>query len=77
MLLTRNTWFSQARAAAVLDYLAAKGVERERLTAKGFGPTHPIGSNGTPEGRAANRRVAFTVIKTQARVIDAERPADT
>jgi len=74
---TYNLLLSQARAAAVLDYLAAKGVERERLTAKGFGPTHPIGSNGTPEGRAANRRVAFTVIKTQARVIDAERPADT
>jgi hypothetical protein len=24
-----------------------------------------------------NRRVAFTVIKTQARVIEAERPADS
>ena len=74
---TYNLLLSQARAAAVLDYLAAKGVERDRLEAKGFGPTHPIDTNGTPAGRAANRRVAFTVIKTQARVIEAERPADS
>jgi len=74
---TYNLLLSQARATAVLDYLAAKGVERDRLAAKGFGPTHPVDNNGTSAGRAANRRVAFTVIKTQARVIEAERPADT
>ena len=39
---------------------------------RGFGPTRPVATNGTVEGRAANRRVAFTVVKTRARVIEAE-----
>lgn len=72
-----NILLSQARAAAVTDYLASKGVDRARLVAKGYGPTHPVDSNGTATGRAANRRVAFTVVKTEARVIDAERPPDS
>jgi outer membrane protein OmpA-like peptidoglycan-associated protein len=72
-----NILLSQARATAVADYLISKGVDRDRLIAKGFGPTHPVGSNGTAAGRAANRRVAFTVLKTEARVIEAERPPDS
>ena len=72
-----NILLSQARATAVADYLVSKGVERDRLVSRGYGPTHPVDSNGTAIGRAANRRVAFTVVKTEARVIDAERPPDS
>ena len=72
-----NLLLSQARATSVADYLVSRGVARERLVARGFGPTRPVGSNGTPEGRAANRRVAFTVLKTQAREIEAQRPPDS
>jgi outer membrane protein OmpA-like peptidoglycan-associated protein len=72
-----NILLSYARATAVTDYLLSKGVAQERLVARGFGPMRPVGSNGTLEGRAANRRVAFTVVKTEARVIEAERPADS
>ena len=72
-----NILLSLARAAAVADYLVSKGVARSRLVPRGFGPTRPVGSNGTPTGRAENRRVAFTVVKTQARVIEAERPPDS
>jgi MYXO-CTERM domain-containing protein len=72
-----NILLSQARATAVADYLISKGVERDRLVARGYGPTRPVDSNGTLTGRAANRRVAFTVVKTEARVIDAERPPDS
>jgi len=72
-----NILLSQARASAVADYLVSKGVARSRLVPRGFGPTRPVGSNGTPTGRAENRRVAFTVVKTRARVIEAERPPDS
>jgi len=40
---------SQARATAVLEYLAAKGVERDRLAAKGL-VLPSIDSNGTSTG---------------------------
>jgi peptidoglycan-associated lipoprotein len=32
---------SQKRAQSVVDYLIAKGIARERLTAKGYGETSP------------------------------------
>jgi len=42
-----------------MKYLVSKGVPAAQLTAKGFGPTNPVASNDTPEGRAKNRRVDF------------------
>jgi outer membrane protein OmpA-like peptidoglycan-associated protein len=36
-----NQTLSQRRAAAVVNYLQQKGVERSALIAKGFGPTNP------------------------------------
>jgi len=52
-----NVALSQKRAQAVLDYLASHGVDRSRMTAKGYGKADPIGDNGTADGRATNRRV--------------------
>lgn len=52
-----NTRISQARAAAVRQYLISKGVAANRLTARGYGPSEPTASNDTPEGRQQNRRV--------------------
>lgn len=52
-----NEKLSQARAVAVLNYLAGKGVSAANLTAKGFGSSNPVDSNSTSEGRANNRRV--------------------
>lgn len=52
-----NVRLSQARAAAVRDYLASKGVDAARMTAKGYGPDAPVASNATAAGRAQNRRV--------------------
>lgn len=54
---TRNVELSQARAQAVLNYLVGRGVERERLSAVGYGASQPVASNDTAEGRAQNRRV--------------------
>ena len=52
-----NMSLSQARAAAVRAYLAQRGVGPDRMVAKGYGPASPVAPNGTPQGRAQNRRV--------------------
>ncbi len=54
-----NLRLSQERAEAVRQYLIAKGIAPERLTARGYGEGCPIASNRTASGRAANRRVEF------------------
>ncbi len=57
----RNVRLSQERAEAVLAALVRIGVAAERMEAVGHGPHRPIADNGTPEGRAANRRVEFHI----------------
>jgi OmpA-OmpF porin, OOP family len=57
-----NTALSQARAEAVVAYLAAHGVDRSRLLPRGFGPERPLAPNATRTGREANRRVEFRVL---------------
>lgn len=52
-----NQSLSEARAKAVVDYLAGKGVEAARMTAAGKGKDEPVADNATAKGRAANRRV--------------------
>ncbi len=59
----RNRELSQQRAESVRQYLISKGIAKGRLTAKGYGPDKPIAGNDTPEGREANRRVEFVIIK--------------
>lgn len=56
-----NVALSQARAQAVLDYLAAAGLEADGFAATGYGPDRPVASNDTEEGRASNRRIEFIV----------------
>jgi outer membrane protein OmpA-like peptidoglycan-associated protein len=71
-----NLVLSQARADAVAAYLETKGVARERLEPIGYGLSRPIATNKTAAGRAANRRVAFTILRTSSQSIEAERPPD-
>lgn len=53
-----NMKLSQQRAESVMNYLAENfGIERSRLTAKGFGDTRRVAYNNTPEGRKMNRRI--------------------
>jgi OOP family OmpA-OmpF porin len=55
-----NLDLSKRRAQAVQSVLVAQfGIDPARLASNGFGPAQPIGSNDTPDGRAANRRVEF------------------
>ncbi|MEN3357208.1 MAG: OmpA-OmpF porin, family [Mycobacteriales bacterium] len=53
---------SRSRAAAVADYLTARGVSASMLTVAGYGDTRPVADNSTDAGRAANRRVEITVL---------------
>lgn len=57
-----NIDLSYRRAKAVVEYLKARGVPAERLEYIGYGGGKPLADNRTPEGRALNRRVQFTVI---------------
>ena len=62
-LYPSNWELSAARASVVVRFLAARGVDRERLTAVGYGENHPLETNATPAGRSANRRVVVVVAR--------------
>jgi len=57
-----NLTLSQNRAKAVANYLIDNGIAQDRISFKGYGDTQPIAGNDSDEGRAKNRRTAFTVI---------------
>ena len=54
-----NKKLSDRRAASVLKYLVAKGIDPSRLTSHGYGMEVPIVPNTTDQNRALNRRVQF------------------
>lgn len=58
----RNRILSEARAKAVAEYLVAHGIDRSRLTWRGFGKSLPTDTNSTPEGRQNNRRVEYRIL---------------
>ena len=58
-----NRKLSENRAEAVKKYLIGMGIDPLRITARGFGSTHPVAGNDTPEGRQRNRRVEFTIVE--------------
>lgn len=59
-----NFWLSEKRAESVMNFLMENGIERERMTYKGWGETKPVFKNAkTEEQHAANRRTTFNVIE--------------
>lgn len=56
-----NKKLSGDRAASVVKWLVAHGVDKSRLDSEGFGQERPIGDNKTEEGRRINRRVEFRI----------------
>jgi outer membrane protein OmpA-like peptidoglycan-associated protein len=52
-----NQRLSQARAQSVAQYLIGQGTDSRRFLIRGAGPSQPVASNSTPEGRQQNRRV--------------------
>lgn len=57
-----NQQLSERRAGAVEGYLERDGVAPQRISAAGYGMSHPIASNATEAGRRLNRRVDITLI---------------
>ncbi|KRW62647.1 OmpA family protein [Pseudomonas sp. TTU2014-080ASC] len=56
-----NQDLSNRRAQSVASYLTANGVDASRISAYGAGPSQPIASNDTQQGRAQNRRVEINL----------------
>jgi OOP family OmpA-OmpF porin len=63
-----NLSLSQARAESVLNELRARRVLTSGFVAKGYGEAIPIAENDTEEGREANRRIEFRLIKLEPSV---------
>ncbi|MEX0348837.1 MAG: OmpA family protein [Paracoccaceae bacterium] len=78
-----NQQLSQARAQSVLNELRARRVLTASYTAVGYGESDPIADNKTEEGREANRRINFHLIRpeptseTQTGLDELEQQAET
>ncbi len=59
-----NAILSEKRAQAIVDYLISRGVDRDRVVAKGNGDSKPVASNKTSDGRASNRRTDILFISS-------------
>ena len=59
--IANNIDLSSKRADAVVAYFRSQGVNANILSAKGFGDTHAVASNDTPQGRAQNRRIEIVL----------------
>lgn len=70
-----NQNLSQARAQSILNALRARRLLTGTFVAKGYGEDNPIASNDTEDGREANRRIEFRLIKDEA--AEAEDAPDT
>lgn len=57
-----NQKLSSSRAESVRKALIEKGIEENRLTAKGYGASKPLAPNDSDENRALNRRTEMIVI---------------
>ncbi len=65
-----NLYISQMRAQSTVDYLISKGLEANRIYAKGYGKSLPLvrcGNSCTFEDHAKNRRTEFKIVKIHAR----------
>jgi outer membrane protein OmpA-like peptidoglycan-associated protein len=57
-----NMTLSENRAQAVYNYIAQKGIEKSRLSFKGFGETKFLVQNTSEDNRAKNRRTEFVIV---------------
>ncbi len=64
-----NLGLSQRRAESAVDYIISKGIDNNRIRARGYGETRPIALNtntdgsDNPEGRQKNRRTEIKVFE--------------
>jgi outer membrane protein OmpA-like peptidoglycan-associated protein len=60
-----NNPLSLHRAEAVREHLTRRGVAASRIAVEGRGEREPVADNGSPAGRAQNRRVEIYLRDTQ------------
>ncbi|HBA61944.1 MAG TPA: hypothetical protein DCZ92_14250 [Elusimicrobia bacterium] len=60
-----NWELSMARAYSVLLFFAEQGIPAKNLAGIGYGENRPIGDNATPVGRAQNRRIEISLMKSE------------
>jgi outer membrane protein OmpA-like peptidoglycan-associated protein len=60
-----NQRLSEQRAESVASYTTAQGVDRSRITTKGYAFDQPIADNSTVEGRTQNRRVEIAIFANE------------
>lgn len=58
-----NQKLSEERVKTLVDLLVSKGIDEMRLKYKGYGPSQPVASNFTEEGRTRNNRVEMKIVK--------------
>ena len=59
--IANNIDLSSKRADDVVAYFTSQGVDSNIISAKGFGDTHPVASNDSPQGRSQNRRIEIVM----------------
>lgn len=57
-----NFRLSAERAESVRGHLSSLGVGGSKVRVVGYGPTQPIASNGSEQGRSQNRRVELVIL---------------
>lgn len=60
-----NWELSMARAYNVVQFMEKHGIDSQKLAGIGYGEHRPVGDNLTREGRAKNRRIEISLIKTE------------
>jgi outer membrane protein OmpA-like peptidoglycan-associated protein len=61
-----NEKLSRERAQSVIELLAARGVERSRLSARGHGSSQPLVDTRSERAWYMNRRVEFTITRARS-----------
>lgn len=59
-----NWELSMARAYSVISYMESLGMDKRKLAGIGYGENRPVGENTNHEGRARNRRIEISLMKT-------------
>lgn len=57
-----NWELASGRSIVVLKAMLSAGLSADRVSAASFADTHPVSSNDSKEGRAANRRIEIVVV---------------
>jgi len=63
-----NKKLSLYRAKTIAGIFEKEGIPSKRISAIGYGATHPIASNETAEGRTKNRRVVVRLIPDEKKI---------